>query len=80
MAEVGGMSRAINTHQSGHLSHTSLQNNAINLSPTHNVGFLYRRIVDKWHQQYRKEGRKEMFYFIMHSTHFIYGCIVSDIW
>ena len=25
-------------------------------------------------------GRKEMFYLTMHSTHFIYGYMVSDIW
>ena len=28
----------------------------------------------------RKEGRKEMFYLTMHSTHFIYGYMASDIW
>ena len=27
----------------------------------------------------RKEGRKEMFYLTMHSTHFIYGYMASDI-
>ena len=27
-----------------------------------------------------KEGRKEMFYLTTHSTHFIYGYMVSDIW
>ena len=26
------------------------------------------------------EGRKEMFYLTTHSTHFIYGCMASDIW
>ena len=26
------------------------------------------------------EGRKEMFYLTMHSTHFIYGFMASDIW
>ena len=26
------------------------------------------------------QGRKEMFYFTTHSTHFIYGYIASDIW
>ena len=26
------------------------------------------------------EGGKEMFYLTMHSTHFIYGYMVSDIW
>ena len=26
------------------------------------------------------EGRKEMFYLTMHSTHFVYGYIASDIW
>ena len=26
------------------------------------------------------EGRKEMFYLMMHSTHFIYGYMASDIW
>ena len=28
----------------------------------------------------REEGRKEMFYLMMHSTHFIYGYVASDIW
>ena len=28
----------------------------------------------------RKEGRKEMFYLMTHSTHFIYGYMASDIW
>ena len=28
---------------------------------------------------YRKEGRKEMFYLTTHSTHFIYGYMASDI-
>ena len=28
----------------------------------------------------RKEGRKEMFYLMTHSTHFIYGYMVSNIW
>ena len=27
-----------------------------------------------------KEGRKEMFYLTMHSTHFIYGYMASDNW
>ena len=27
-----------------------------------------------------EEGRKEMFYLTMHSTHFIYGYMASDIW
>ena len=30
--------------------------------------------------QILKEGRKEMFYLTMHSKHFIYGYIESDIW
>ena len=28
----------------------------------------------------RKDGRMEMFYLMMHMTHFIYGYMVSDIW
>ena len=27
-----------------------------------------------------QEGRKEMFYLMMHSTHFIYSYMASDIW
>ena len=27
-----------------------------------------------------ERGRKEMFYLTTHSTHFIYGYMVSDIW
>ena len=26
------------------------------------------------------EGRKEMFYLMTHSTHFIYGYMAADIW
>ena len=33
----------------------------------------------KWHIKQDKSGRKEMFYLSMHSTHFIYGYMVSDI-
>ena len=29
---------------------------------------------------WKQEGRKEMFYLTMHSTHFIYGYMASDIW
>ena len=28
----------------------------------------------------KQEGRKEMFYLTMRSTHFIYGYMASDIW
>ena len=28
----------------------------------------------------RYRGRKEIFYLTMHSTHFIYGYMASDIW
>ena len=33
----------------------------------------------KYHSD-SERGRKEMFYFMMHSTHFIYGYMASDIW
>ena len=29
---------------------------------------------------YVVKGRKEVFYLMMHSTHFIYGYMASDIW
>ena len=41
-------------------------------------------VVEHWlereiaHWVRNKEGRKEMFYLTMHSTHFIYGYMVSD--
>ena len=35
---------------------------------------------DKSKIQQQMEGRKEMFYLMMHSTHFIYGYMASDIW
>ena len=35
--------------------------------------------LDEWMDVW-KEGRKEIFYLMTHSTHFIYGYIVSDIW
>ena len=34
-------------------------------------------VVEHWLEQ---EGRKEMFYLMTHSTHFIYGYMASDIW
>ena len=36
-----------------------------------------RIMISIW---YMKEGRKEMFYLMMHSPHFIYGYMASDIW
>ena len=37
-----------------------------------------------WHQSYSKfitgYATREMFYLMTHSTHFIYGYMVSDIW
>ena len=35
---------------------------------------------DKSKIQQQMEGRKEMFYLMMHSTHFIYSYMASDIW
>ena len=32
------------------------------------------------HKRYSIKGRKEMFYFTTHTTHFIYGYMASDIW
>ena len=37
-------------------------------------------ITSKCGKQKQKNGRKEMFYFTTHSTHFIYGYMASDIW
>ena len=34
----------------------------------------------RWSERGRNQGRKEMFYLTTHSTHFIYGYMVSDIW
>ena len=39
----------------------------------------FRLMVILWYCE-RLEGRKEMFYLTTHSTHFIYGYMVSDIW
>ena len=38
------------------------------------------RHMVKDHSDSENEGRKEMFYLTMHSTHFTYGYMVSDIW
>ena len=35
---------------------------------------------EKEREKEREEARKEMFYLTMHSTHFIYGYMASDIW
>ena len=32
------------------------------------------------HRKHEVHGTKEMFYLMMHSTHFIYGYMASDIW
>ena len=39
--------------------------------------FSFQPVLHNW---CNKEGRKEMFYLMMHSTHFIYSYLVSDIW
>ena len=46
---------------------------------------FYLRLYGVWHMvkdhSYSEKGRrKEMFYLTMHSTHFIYGYMASDIW
>ena len=38
------------------------------------------KIKNKQDSIYEEHGRKEMFYLTMHSTHFIYGYMESDIW
>ena len=52
---------------------------------------MYELIYRKWKEWYEvsypfyvaihyMEGRKEMFYLMLHSTHFIYGYMALDIW
>ena len=56
-----------------------LFNDALN---TFYLWFIWRQTYGKGplSERGRKEGRKEMFYLTTHSTHFIYGYMVSDIW
>ena len=42
--------------------------------------FLVLKKKKKKHVNDWQEGRKEMFYLTMHSTHFIYGYMALDIW
>ena len=39
--------------------------------------FMYHLIK---REMKKKKGRKEMFYLMMHSVHFINGYMTSDIW
>ena len=39
-----------------------------------------KRVMVSHHYLAVMKGRKEMFYLTMHSTHFIYSYIASDIW
>ena len=36
--------------------------------------------MDKDHSDSERGRRKEMFYLMMHSTHYIYGYVATDIW
>ena len=42
--------------------------------------FVFARFFSSGYGNGGKEGRKEMFYLTTHSTHFIYGYMVLDIW
>ena len=44
------------------------------------VGEITKHIHTAINTGLQQEGRKEMFYLTMHSTHFIYGYMASDIW
>ena len=55
-----------------------LFNNALNTFYLRLYGIGY--MVTGHSDSERWKGRKEMFYLTMHSTHFIYGYMVSDIW
>ena len=44
----------------------------------HSFIILFNDALDTYLSQ--EKGRKEMFYLTMHSTHFIYGYMASDIW
>ena len=52
----------------------------------HSTHLFYLRLYGVGHMvkdhsdSERKEGRKEMLYLMMHSTHFIYSYMASDIW
>ena len=41
---------------------------------------LGRVLHRRFHTAWRREREREMFYLTTHSTHFIYGYMVSDIW
>ena len=41
---------------------------------------FYLRLYGVRHMVKDHTGRKEIFYLTMHSTHFIYGYMASDIW
>ena len=41
---------------------------------------LFNNALNTFYYDIWKEGRKEKFYLTTHSTHFIYGYMVSDIW
>ena len=45
-----------------------------------NYFLIYHCVVQGQIQSESVGGRKEMFYLTTHSTHFIYGFMVSDIW
>ena len=45
-----------------------------------NIGIRNTAMTQKAHVAQWQEERKEMFYLMTHSIHFIYGYMVSDIW
>ena len=52
------------------------------LSAVYVVYIRFNRVFTESHFRFlrQEEERKEMFYLMMHSTHFIYGYMVSDTW
>ena len=45
-----------------------------------NMCFVQKPVQWMEGESTKQEGRKEMFYLMMHSTHFIYGYMASDTW
>ena len=46
----------------------------------HHIAICYTNLCCNLNLNGQLEGRKEMFYLTMHSTHFIYGYMASNIW
>ena len=75
--QLYGIGHMVKDHSDSEKERNVLFNGALN---TFYLWLCGVRHMVKDHSDSEKEREREMFYLTMHSTHFIYGYMASDIW